>query len=165
MKKCTLHMIVNGEKVSIEVSPNSTLLDVLRDKLNLMEVKEGCGQGDCGACTVILDGKAVNSCLTLAMQAEGKEVTTLSGLNKSRKIHPLQKSFISHGAIQCGFCTPGMIMSAKALLDKNPHPTREEIKVAISGNLCRCTGYKKIVEAIEAVARGKEEKGGEDVTA
>lgn len=165
MKKCTLHMIVNGEKVSIEVRPNSTLLDVLRDKLNLMEVKEGCGQGDCGACTVILDGKAVNSCLTLAMQAEGKEVTTLSGLNKNGKIHPLQKSFISHGAIQCGFCTPGMIMSAKALLDKNPHPTREEIKVAISGNLCRCTGYKKIIEAIEAVARGKEEKGGEDVTA
>lgn len=165
MKKCTLHMIVNGEKVSIEVSPNSTLLDVLRDKLNLMEVKEGCGQGDCGACTVILDGKAVHSCLTLAMQAEGKEVTTLSGLNKNGKIHPLQKSFISHGAIQCGFCTPGMIMSAKALLDKNPHPTREEIKVAISGNLCRCTGYKKIIEAIEAVARGKEEKEGENVEA
>ena len=165
MKKYTLHMIVNGEKISLEVRPNSTLLEVLRDKLNLMEVKEGCGQGDCGTCTVILNGKAVNSCLTLAMQAEGKEVTTLSGLNKNEKIHPLQKSFISHGAIQCGFCTPGMIMSAKALLDKNPHPTREEIKVAISGNLCRCTGYKKIIEAIEAVARGKEEKEGENVTA
>jgi len=165
MKKYTLHMIVNGEEVSLEMRPNSTLLEVLRDKLNLMEVKEGCGQGDCGTCTVILNGKAVNSCLTLAVQAEGKEVTTLSGLNKNGKIHPLQKSFISHGAIQCGFCTPGMIMSAKALLDKNPHPTREEIKVAISGNLCRCTGYKKIIEAIEAVARGKEEKEGENVTA
>jgi len=165
MKKYTLHMIVNGEKISVEVRPNSTLLEVLRDKLNLMEVKEGCGQGDCGTCTVILNGKAVNSCLTLAVQAEGKEVTTLSGLNKNGKIHPLQKSFISYGAIQCGFCTPGMIMSAKALLDKNPHPTREEIKVAISGNLCRCTGYKKIIEAIEAVARGKEEKEGENVTA
>lgn len=165
MKKYTLHMIVNGEEVSVEVRPNSTLLEVLRDKLNLMEVKEGCGQGDCGTCTVILNGKAVNSCLTLAVQAEGKEVITLSGLNKNGKIHPLQKSFISYGAIQCGFCTPGMIMSAKALLDKNPHPTREEIKVAISGNLCRCTGYKKIIEAVEAVVKGKEEKEGENVEA
>jgi len=165
MKKYTLHMVVNGEEVSIETKPNATLLEVLRDELNLMEVKEGCGQGDCGACAVILDGKAVNSCLTLAMQAEGREITTLSGLNKNGKIHPLQKSFVSHGAIQCGFCTPGMIMSAKALLDKNPHPTRDEIKIAISGNLCRCTGYKKIIEAIEAVTKGKEEKEGENVRA
>ena len=120
--------------------------------------KEGCGIGECGACTIVLDGKAVNSCLVLAASVEGKNVLTTEGLSKEGKLHPLQQAFIDHFALQCGFCTPGFLMTAKALLDANPHPTREEIKRAISGNLCRCTGYHQIVDAIESVAAEKEKQ-------
>jgi aerobic-type carbon monoxide dehydrogenase small subunit (CoxS/CutS family) len=152
MKKAqtyTIELIVNGEPQSAEVSGGETLLHVLRERMGHTEVKEGCGKGDCGACAVLLNGKAVNACLTLAHQAHKQKVTTIKGIGTPREPHPLQVSFVKQGAIQCGFCTPGMIVSAKALLDKKPRPTRQEIKEAISGNLCRCTGYKKIVEAIE----------------
>lgn len=149
MKIYQIEIKLNGEWRKAQVTVRETLLDVLRDKLGAKEVKNGCGKGDCGTCAVILDGKAVNSCLTLALQANGKEITTLKGIGTEEKPHPLQKSFVEHGAIQCGFCTPGMIVSAKTLLDQNPKPGREEIREAISGNLCRCTGYKKIVDAIQ----------------
>jgi carbon-monoxide dehydrogenase small subunit len=152
MKTYQIEITLNGEQRQVAVAANETLLDVLRDKLGATEVKNGCGKGDCGACAVILDGTAVNSCLTLAFQANGKEVTTLRGIGTEEKPHSLQKSFVEHGAIQCGFCTAGMIVSAKALLDQIPRPSRDEIKEAISGNLCRCTGYKKIVEAIQDAA-------------
>ena len=147
-----MQLTVNGELKRTEVFAGETLLHVLRERLGHTEVKEGCGKGDCGACAVLLNGKAVNACLTLALQADGQEVVTIQGIGTPEKPHPLQTSFVKHGAIQCGFCTAGMIVSAKALLDKNPRPTRQEIKEAISGNLCRCTGYKKIVEAIEDAA-------------
>jgi carbon-monoxide dehydrogenase small subunit len=149
---------VNGEWRKTEVQAGETLLHTLREKLGQTEVKEGCGKGDCGACTVLLNGKAVNACLTLTLQANGQEVTTLKGIGTPQKPHPLQESFVKHGAIQCGFCTAGMIVAAKALLDENPHPTREAIREGISGNLCRCTGYQKIVEAIEAVSSQRTEK-------
>lgn len=152
MKTYQIEITLNGEQRQVEVTAHETLLDILRDKLGATEVKNGCGKGDCGACAVILDGTAVNSCLTLAVQANGKEVTTLRGIGTEEKPHSLQKSFVEHGAIQCGFCTAGMIVSAKALLDQIPRPSRDEIKEAISGNLCRCTGYKKIVEAIQDAA-------------
>jgi len=151
MKTYQIEIKLNGEWRKAEVTAGETLLKALRNKLGSTEVKNGCGKGDCGACAVLLDGKAVNSCLTLAMQANAKEVTTLRGIGTQEKPHALQKSFVEHGAIQCGFCTPGMIVSSKALLDQKPLPSREEIQEAISGNLCRCTGYKKIVEAIEEV--------------
>lgn len=146
---------VNRKEYELMVEPNMTLLDLLRDNLGLTGTKKGCDEGDCGACTVILDGKPVSSCLVLAVQADGKEVLTIEGLELESEdsLHLLQKAFVHNGAIQCGFCTPGMILSAKALLDRNPHPSREEIQRAISGNLCRCTGYQKIVEAIESVCR------------
>ena len=140
---------VNGEWKQTEVTARDSLLDALRNNWRVFEVKNGCAQGDCGACTVLLDGKAVNACLTLAVQANGKEVVTLKGVGTSENPHPIQKSFVEHGAIQCGFCTPGMVVSAKALLDKIQSPSRDEIREGISGNLCRCTGYTKIVEAIE----------------
>jgi len=159
VKTYLLELNVNGEWKKAEVSPDETLLHALREKFGHTEVKEGCGKGDCGACAVLLDGKAVNSCLTLALQAHKQKVITLKGIGNSENPHPLQESFVEHGAIQCGFCTAGMIVSAKALLDKNSHPTREEIKKSISGNLCRCTGYKKIVEAIEEAAKRIERKG------
>ena len=143
---------VNGEWYETEVTATETLLEVLRSKLDAVEVKNGCEQGDCGACTVILQGKPVNSCLVLAVQANGKEVTTVKGIGSQESPHQLQTAFVEHGAIQCGYCTPGLIVSAKALLDKNPDPTREEIREGICGNLCRCTGYTKIVEAIEDAA-------------
>ncbi len=143
---------VNGTDRTILVKTNQTLLNMLRDNLGLTGVKEGCGKGECGACTVIMDGNSILSCMTLAVEADGKEITTIEGLTVNGKLHPLQESFVEKGAIQCGFCTPGMIMTAKALLDKNPHPTREEIKHGINGNICRCTGYVKIIDAIEAVA-------------
>lgn len=151
--KTILKMTVNGEPVEVAVNPAWTLLRVIREELGLTGTKEGCGSGDCGACTVLLEGKTVNSCLVLALQAEGKEVRTVEGLGTEENLDPLQESFIEYGAVQCGFCTPGMLISARALLDKNPHPTTEEIKVAISGNLCRCTGYVKIIQAIEIVAQ------------
>jgi carbon-monoxide dehydrogenase small subunit len=147
-----LTMRLNGEEVSILVRADALLLDVLRDQLGLMGTKEACGQGECGACTVLLDGEPVTSCLVPALKAQGREVLTVEGLATGGELHPLQKAFIEHGAVQCGYCTPGMLMSAKALLDRNPSPEEDEIKEAISGNLCRCTGYVKIVEAIKAAA-------------
>jgi aerobic-type carbon monoxide dehydrogenase small subunit (CoxS/CutS family) len=148
-----LRMTVNGTPVGVRVNPTWTLLRVLREEMKLTGIKKGCEQGDCGACTIILDGKAVNACLVLALQARGKTIETVEGLGTSESRHPLQKSFIKHGAVQCGFCSPGMLMSAKALLDGNPHPTTEEIKRGISGNLCRCTGYVKIIRAIQEVSK------------
>lgn len=142
---------VNGQEYII-TEPWRTLLDVLRYELRLTGTKEGCGSGNCGSCTVLLDGKAVNSCLVFAGEAEGKEVTTIEGLAPNGKLHPLQQAFIDHGAVQCGFCTPGMVLSAKAFLDANPHPGEHQIRKAIAGNLCRCTGYDKIVRAIMSVA-------------
>jgi carbon-monoxide dehydrogenase small subunit len=142
---------LNGKSVQVEVSPHWTLLRLLREKFGLTGTKEGCGIGECGACTVLLDGIPVNSCLVLAPKVEGREVQTIEGLGSRDILHPLQKSFIDHGAVQCGFCTSGILMSSKALIEKNPHPTREEIKEAISGHLCRCTGYHQIIEAIEAI--------------
>lgn len=143
---------VNGRDYSLEVREDMRLLDFLREELKLTGTKEGCGEGECGACTVIIDGKAVNSCLVLAPEIDGKEVITVEGLERDGRLHPLQESFIEKGAVQCGFCTPGMLMSAKALLDRNPDPSDEEIMEAIEGNLCRCTGYYKIVQAIRAAA-------------
>lgn len=147
-----LEFKVNGNNYSMEVEPNLRLVDILRDKLGLTGTKEGCGEGECGTCTVIMNNKAVHSCLVLASQANGKEIITVEGLEKNGKLDKLQEEFIKHGAIQCGFCTPGMLMSAKALLMEKSNPTVEDIKVAIAGNLCRCTGYNKIVEAIKAAA-------------
>ena len=151
--KSIIKLTVNGESVEAAVEPNQTLLQFLREGLGLTGTKHGCGLGDCGACTVILDGKPVNSCLVLSVQSNGCEVLTIEGLAENGKLHPIQQSFVDKGAIQCGFCTPGMILSAKALLDENPKPTELEIRTAISGNLCRCTGYQKIVEAIEDAAQ------------
>ncbi|MEW5813788.1 MAG: (2Fe-2S)-binding protein [Spirochaetota bacterium] len=144
---------VNDREVEGRVKAETTLLDFLREN-NFIEVKRGCDKGDCGACTVIMDGKAILACITLALQADGSQVYTVKSLGTWEKMHPLQQTFVEYEALQCGFCTPGMLMSAKALLDKNPSPTREEIREAISGNLCRCTGYTKIVDAIEAVVQG-----------
>lgn len=143
---------MNGKEVQVEAPAGITLLRLLRDYLGLTGTKEGCGEGECGACTVLLDGVAVVSCLLPAAKAEGREVTTIEGLAQGQKLHPLQEAFISEGAVQCGFCTPGMILSAKALLDSNPRPTKDEIKEALSGNLCRCTGYSQIVRAVEKAA-------------
>jgi carbon-monoxide dehydrogenase small subunit len=145
-------MKVNGKSIEIMVNPTWTLLRVLREDLGLRGTKKGCEQGDCGACTIIMGGKAVNACLILAPQAESKEIETIEGLGTPESLHPLQESFLRYGAVQCGFCTPGMLMSAKALLDKNPHPTIKEIMQGISGNLCRCTGYIKIINAIQNVS-------------
>jgi carbon-monoxide dehydrogenase small subunit len=148
---------VNDEWRELDASPTKSLLDVLRDNLFLTGTKRGCDSGECGACTVIMNGKAVNACLVLATELDGSEITTIEGLGRSvDKLHPLQKAFIEKGAVQCGFCTPGIIMTAKAFLDMNPKPTEEEVRDAISGNLCRCTGYSKIVNAILA---GAEEVG------
>jgi carbon-monoxide dehydrogenase small subunit len=150
--KYPLTLKVNGEVYDLEVPANWTLLDVIREECGLTGTKQGCGNGECGACTVLLDGEPVNSCLVLALQADGKRVTTIEGLSKKGKMHPIQEAFIAHGAIQCGFCTPGMVLSTKALLDKKPHPKELEIREALAGNLCRCTGYQKIVEAIQSLA-------------
>ncbi len=163
MEKVTVNFTLNGDHESITVNPNLTLLEVIRDVFGLTGTKEGCGHGECGACTVLLNGKAVNSCLVLISQVEGKEVTTIEGLSRDGSLDPLQASFIETGAIQCGYCTPGMILSAKSLLLKNGNPSDEEIKTAISGNLCRCTGYAKIIKAIKLAARNGKTKdaGGE----
>jgi carbon-monoxide dehydrogenase small subunit len=144
---------VNGIARSLEIEPETRLIDVLRDHLDLTGTKEGCGEGECGACTVLMDGVAVNACLVLGMQARGRQVVTIEGLAVEGKLDPLQQAFIDEGAIQCGYCSPGMLMSAKALLLKNPNPSEPEIRTAISGNLCRCTGYTKIVQAVQSVAR------------
>lgn len=145
---------VNGEEREVTVEPRQTLLDTLRYDLGLTGTKEGCGDGNCGSCTVLLDGQPVNSCLVFAVEAEGKDITTIEGLCQGDKLHPLQQAFIGEGAVQCGFCTPGVILSAKALLDANRHPTENEVRMAIAGNLCRCTGYDKIVRAILRAAAG-----------
>jgi len=152
--KYSLSFALNGFSVDALVKPTDTLLDVLREKLGVVSVKRGCDTGDCGACTVLLNGEPIRSCLTIALTVAGKKVETLEGLIKDGDLHPLQKSFHEHYAAQCGFCTPGMLMSAKALMDKNPKPTRKEIVEAISGNLCRCGAYQEIAEAIEVVAKG-----------
>jgi len=150
--KQVIRLVVNGETYEVIVKASETLLDVLRDKLRLTGTKEGCDTGKCGACTVLIDGQAVRSCLTLAVSVEDKEITTIEGLAKGEELHPLQQAFIEHGALQCGFCTPGMILTAKAFLDENPTPTEDEVKEAIAGNICRCTGYSSIVEAIQEAA-------------
>lgn len=139
---------VNGVNYSKDIDPSLRLIDFLRDELKLKGTKEGCGEGECSACTVILNGKTINSCLMLASSADGKNVVTIEGVADKDKLHPIQEAFMEVGAVQCGYCTPGMILSAKALLDKNPNAKEEEIKVALSGNLCRCTGYKKIIQAV-----------------
>ncbi len=143
---------VNGEVHQLEVETHKTLLDTLREDLCLTGAKEGCDAGDCGVCTIILDGRAVNPCLILAVEARGKEITTIEGLAQGEQLHPLQEAFIQHGAVQCGFCSPGMILTAKALLADNPQPTAQEVKQAMAGNLCRCTGYESIVQAILGAA-------------
>ncbi|MDO8637430.1 MAG: (2Fe-2S)-binding protein [Dehalococcoidia bacterium] len=150
--KQSLELTVNGQLQNIEVEPQRTLLEVLRDDLGMTGTKRGCDDASCGACTVLLNGKAVLSCNILALEAHGLEILTVEGLAKDGQIHPLQKAFIEHGAIQCGFCTPGMLISAKELLDKNPQPTEPDIKEALAGNLCRCTGYTKIIEAVIAAS-------------
>ena len=152
MKKTAMTLTVNKETYDVVANPNRTLLEVLRDDLHLTGTKESCGEGVCGSCTVLVDGRPVRSCLTLAVAVEGKEVTTIEGLSEGEKLHPVQEAFVNHHAIQCGFCSPGMILTAYALLRENPNPTEEEIRRAISGNVCRCTGYAKIVEAVKSLA-------------
>jgi len=152
--KTPITLTVNGQSWELMVEPRRTLLDALRYDLGLTGTKEACGNGNCGTCTVLLDRQAVNSCLVLAMEAQGKEIVTIEGLVQDGQLHPLQQGFIEAGAVQCGFCTPGLILSAKALLDTNPHPSEAEVRQAIAGNLCRCTGYDKVVRAI--VAAGQE---------
>ncbi len=155
-----IKFVLNGNQTFLAIEDNWTLLYLLREKLGLTGVKEGCGQGECGACTVIVDGLAVNSCLYFAVEVDGKEVLTIEGLaTADGTLHPLQKSFVENGGIQCGFCTPGMILSAKALLDENPRANEADIKQALAGNLCRCTGYVQIVESVEAVV----DKSSEDI--
>jgi len=148
MLKERISVLVNGVRYDLEVEAHKTLIELIRKDLELTGTKWGCGSGDCGACTVLMNGKPINACLFLAVEAHDQQVTTIEGLAQNGELHPIQKSFIEHGAIQCGFCTPGMILSAKALLDENPTPSEEEIRGAIAGNLCRCTGYAKIVDAI-----------------
>ena len=149
--KSAIELHVNGDSYEILVSPNNTLLEVLREKLGLMGTKRGCDLGACGACTVLIDGEAALSCLMLALDAVGKKITTIEGLSETGQLHPLQQAFVDQGALQCGFCTPGMILTAQALLQEDPQPTGETIKKKMAGNLCRCTGYKKVVEAVMSV--------------
>ena len=152
MEKQLIQLTVNGEEHDTVIRPNQTLVEVLRENLELTGTKEGCSEGACGTCTMLLNGKPVRACLTLAIEAQGKEIVTIEGLVSDGELHPVQKAFIEHGAIQCGFCTPAMILTTKAFLDENPRPTEEEARRAISGVVCRCTGYAKIVEAIMAAA-------------
>lgn len=153
MAKKIINFILNGEPMEITVSPGDTLLDILREQLHLTGTKKGCGKGECGACTVIMNGKAVNSCIVPAMKAAGQNIETIEGVGTTENLHPVQEAFIDLGTVQCGFCIPGMIMSAKALLDEKKDPNREEIREAIAGNICRCTGYVKVEEAIQAAAK------------
>lgn len=158
--KVSIDITVNGERYQEEIDPQTTLLEFLRQTLHLTGTKEGCGLGDCGTCIVLFDGKPVNSCLLLAVDANGHQVTTIEGLADDGNLHPVQQSFIDKGAVQCGFCTPGMILSAKALLDNNPKPGEDEIKQALSGILCRCGSYKKILDAVQAVKNIEVKKEG-----
>lgn len=151
--KIPVKLKVNGETYEIMIAPYRTLLDVLREELHLTGSKKGCDVGDCGACTVLLDGKPVNACLVVAATAEGCEITTIEGLAKDGNLHPLQQAFVTQGAVQCGFCTPGILMSLKALFDQNSSPNMDEVKKAMAGNLCRCTGYAKIFKAVESVVQ------------
>jgi carbon-monoxide dehydrogenase small subunit len=152
-QKQLISLKINGQEYELAIHPNRTLLEVLREDLMLKGTKESCDDGVCGTCTVLLNGAPVRSCLYLAIEAQGKEVTTIEGLAEGEKLHPIQQAFIDHGAIQCGYCTPGMILTSKALLDSNPAPTEQDIKLAISGNFCRCTGYNKIVTAVKACSQ------------
>jgi carbon-monoxide dehydrogenase small subunit len=158
-----IELMVNGESFEVIVRPNDLLVDVIRDKIGLTGTKKGCGAGDCGACTVLMEGKPILSCLTLAISCRGKQIETIEGLAKDGILHPLQLTFVEKGAIQCGYCTPGMILSAKALLGKTPNPDLEDIRHEMAGNLCRCTGYKKIMEAIIEAGQGAHEGGPERV--
>ena len=160
MSKEIATFVVNGQEREAIVEPHMLLIDVLRDGLGLTGTKYSCGAGDCGACTVLIDGKPAFSCLTLAVTAKGKSILTVEGLADRNELHPIQQAFVDQGAIQCGFCTPGMVLSAKALLDENPAPSRDEIKTALAGNLCRCTGYVKIIDAVESAAVVLREGGG-----
>jgi len=153
--KRVITLNVNEEAYELPVKTNATLLDVLREELELVGTKKGCDSGACGACTVIIDGEPVLSCMTLAVRCQDTNITTIEGLAQNGQLHPLQKSAMEHGAVQCGFCTSGWLLSAKVLLDSNPTPTREEVRTAIAGNLCRCSGYQKIEESILAVVEGK----------
>lgn len=163
--KHQIQTIVNGELYEGSVEPKKTLLEFLREDLDLTGTKKGCDDGECGSCTVLLEGQPVNACLVLAVEANGKKILTIEGLMEGATLHPLQEAFIQHGAVQCGYCSPGMIITAKALLDENPRPSELEVKKAIAGNLCRCGAYKKIVEAIMSVARegqGKDLRAGQE---
>ncbi|MGD8416075.1 MAG: (2Fe-2S)-binding protein [Pseudomonadales bacterium] len=153
MSGVTVSTTVNGDTAEFVCHPGETLLDVLRNRLGLTGVKEGCGTGDCGACSVTMDGQLVCSCLVLGAEAEGRKIGTVEGLADGNKLHPLQEKFLDHAALQCGICTPGFLVAAKALLDQNPNPTETEIRYALAGNLCRCTGYDKIVRAVDAAAK------------
>ena len=155
MAKIPITLTINEETYEILIQPWQTLLSAIRDEVGLTGTKEGCSNGNCGSCTIIVNGRSVDSCLMLAGEADGKEILTVEGLAKNGQLHPLQKAFIEYGALQCGICTPGFLMSSKHLLDKNPRPTEHEIRLDIAGNLCRCTGYDKIVRAIQAVAQGE----------
>lgn len=148
-----IKLTVNGKEYELQVRPWATLLEVVRDDLGLTGAKEGCGEGECGACTVIMDGKAVNSCIVLAVEANGRQITTIEGLAEGDRLHPVQEAFLEMGGMQCGFCTPGMILSTKVLLDGNKNPTDEEIRKGLEGNFCRCTGYTKIFESVKAAAQ------------
>jgi len=156
MMKKQLELLINGDRYHLLVEPHMTLLHVLRNIIGLTGTKEGCGAGECGACTVLVDGDPVNSCLMLAVQAEGKEITTIEGLAADGQLDPVQEAFINHGAIQCGYCSPGMILMARSILDQNPDPGEDEIRSRLIGNLCRCTGYEKIVGAVKSLARPAE---------
>ena len=158
MKNKTIQFVINGQSVEIEVKPWRTLLEMIRENLNLTGAKEGCGHGECGSCTVLMGGKTVNSCLVPAAEADGQEILTIEGLSEAGNLHPIQEAFVERAGMQCGFCTPGMIISAKALLDRNPDPSEKEIREAMAGNFCRCTGYTKIVESIDAAARALREE-------
>lgn len=152
MDNIVVNVIVNGQSYRIDTRPNQTLLYLLREELGLTGAKDGCSEGECGACTVLMDGEPVNACLVLAGQADGREVLTIEGLAQNGELHPVQRSFVETAAVQCGFCTPGLIMASVALIDHTPNPSPDDIRVALSGNLCRCTGYTKIVEAVQRAA-------------
>ncbi|MEG0641401.1 MAG: (2Fe-2S)-binding protein [Clostridium sp.] len=155
----TINLKVNGQNHTVEIEEDMRLLDLLRNNLRLTGTKEGCGEGECGACTIIMDGNIVDSCLVMAFQADGKEITTIEGLQDGEKMHPIQKAFLEAGAVQCGFCIPGMVLATKAILDRNGNPCEAEIKEGISGNLCRCTGYTKIVDAVHKASEYIKEEG------